>query len=48
MNINIIVLVLMLLGAFCFGLAAMYVYFIRKYGLILAFVDGAKINNLYR
>lgn len=48
MNINIIALVLMMLGVYCFGLATMYIYFVRKYGSILAFVDSANVTSLYK
>jgi len=48
MNIELIPLVLLMLGAFCLGLMAMYIYFVLKYGPFLAYLDAASLSKLYK
>jgi len=48
MNIELVPLILLMLGAFCLGLMAMYIYFVLKYGHFLAYLDATSISKLYK
>jgi len=46
MNIELIPLVLLMLGAFCLGLMTMYIYFLWKYNPFFGYLDVVYYNKL--